>query len=288
MNSQIQNLNDAERKISIEMPKDETEKYFEEILKEESKKITIPGFRKGKAPLSLVRKMYGEALFYDNLGKIAQNRFWDEIDTLGIEIIGVPKITNLDITEEEGLKFDIEFEVLPEINFSDFDQKITDLTLEKKEYELSDAYINQILKEIQFQNRTEEQIEVVDSNEVIIEVQRKEKSENPAQQPQTFAVYLNYEKINPQFRELFLNKKVGDKVETHQEPILNEKNSEQENKIVYEYEIQKILKVNLPELNDEFVKKISDGRFENLDSFKQNLIQEELKYYDNEEEKSLK
>lgn len=288
MNSQIQNLNDSERKISIEMHKEETDKYFEEILKEESKKITIPGFRKGKAPISLVRKMYGEALFYDNLGKIAQNRFWDEIDSLGIEIIGVPKITNLDITEDQGLKFDIEFEVLPEINFSDLDQKLADATLEKKEYELSDTYINQVLKEIQFQNRTEEQIEVVDSNEVIIEVQKKEKSENPTQQPQSFAIYLNYEKINPQFRELFLNKKVGDKVETDLAPILDEKNEAEENKIVYEYEIQKILKVNLPELNDEFVKKISNGQFETIDAFKQNLVQEELKYYETEEEKSLK
>ncbi len=288
MNSQIQNLNDSERKISIEMHKEETDKYFEEILKEESKKITIPGFRKGKAPLSLVLKMYGEALFYENLGKIAQNRFWDEIDTLGIEIVGVPKITSIDITEEQGLKFDIEFEVLPEIDFSDLDQKLADVTLEKKEYEFSDTYINQILKEIQFQNRTEEQVEVVDSNEIIIEVQRKEKSENTTQQPQTFAVYLNYEKINPQFRELFFNKKVGDKVETDLDPILDEKIDDKEKKIVYEYEIQKILKVNLPELNDEFVKKISKGQFETVDTFKKNLIQEELKYYETEEEKSFK
>lgn len=288
MNSQIQNLNDSERKISIEMHKEETDKYFEEILKEESKKITIPGFRKGKAPLSLVLKMYGEALFYENLGKIAQNRFWDEIDTLGIEIVGIPKITSIDITEEQGLKFDIEFEVLPEIDFSDLDQKLADVTLEKKEYEFSDTYINQILKEIQFQNRTEEQVEVVDSNEIIIEVQRKEKSENTTQQPQTFAVYLNYEKINPQFRELFFNKKVGDKVETDLDPILDEKIDDKEKKIVYEYEIQKILKVNLPELNDEFVKKISKGQFETVDTFKKNLIQEELKYYETEEEKSFK
>lgn len=287
MNSQIQNLNDAERKISIEMPKEETEKYFEEILKEESKKLTIPGFRKGKAPLSLVRKMYGEALFFDNLHKIANNRFWDEIDTLGIEIIGVPKITSLDITDDKGLKFDIQFEVLPEIDFSDIDQKLNDVTLEKKEYEISDSYLNQILKEIQFQNRTEEEIETVNSNEVIVEVSRKEKSENETQQPQVFAIYLNYENINPQFRDLFLNKKAGDKIETDLDPIIDEKKSEQASKPVFEYEIKKILKVILPELNDEFVKKLTKNENETLESFKEKLIQEELKNLENEEEKSF-
>jgi len=287
LNSQIQNLNDAERKISIEMPKEETEKYFEEILKEESKKLTIPGFRKGKAPLSLVRKMYGEALFFDNLHKIANNRFWDEIDTLGIEIIGVPKITSLDITDDKGLKFDIQFEVLPEIDFSDIDQKLNDVTLEKKEYEISDSYLNQILKEIQFQNRTEEEIETVNSNEVIVEVSRKEKSENETQQPQVFAIYLNYENINPQFRDLFLNKKAGDKIETDLDPIIDEKKSEQASKPVFEYEIKKILKVILPELNDEFVKELTKNENETLESFKQKLIQEELKNLENEEEKSF-
>lgn len=268
------------------MPKEETEKYFEEILKEESKKITIPGFRKGKAPLSLVRKMYGEALFFDNLDKIAQNRFWDEIDTLGLEIIGVPKITNLDLTDDKGLKFDIEFEVLPEIDLSNVDEKLADASIEKKEFELSDTYINLVLREVQFQNRKEEAIEVVDSYETIIEVSRNEKNEQQTS-PQNFAIYLNYEGINPQFRELFLNKKVGDKVETDLSPFVEDENIEEKPLPVYEYEIKKILKVNLPELTDETVKEITKGEFENLEAFRKYLFQEELNYYNSQEEKSL-
>jgi trigger factor len=270
------------------MPKEETEKYFEEILKEESKKLTIPGFRKGKAPLSLVRKMYGEALFYENLEKIANNRFWDEIDTLGIEIIGVPKLTSLDITDDMGLKFDIEFEVIPEIDFSKLDKILAKATLEKNEYELSDNYINEILTEIQFQNRTEEKIDVVNSNDVIVEAKRIEETENSKHQAKDFLFYLNHKYINPNFRDLFLNKKVGDKINTNLEPILVEKKSKKEKNVSYQYEIKKIYKVILPELTDELIKKISKGEIETLDAFKQYLIQEELKYYQSKEEKSLK
>jgi len=288
LNSQIQILNESERKISFEMPKEETEKYFEEILKEESKKLTIPGFRKGKAPLSLVRKMYGEALFYENLEKIANNRFWDEIDTLGIEIIGVPKLTSLDITDDMGLKFDIEFEVIPEIDFSKLDKILAKATLEKNEYELSDNYINEILTEIQFQNRTEEKIDVVNSNDVIVEAKRIEETENSKHQAKDFLFYLNHNYINPNFRDLFLNKKVGDKINTNLEPILVEKKSKKEKNVSYQYEIKKIYKVILPELTDELIKKISKGEIETLDAFKQYLIQEELKYYQSKEEKSLK
>jgi trigger factor len=287
LNSQIQNLNDSERKISIEMPKEETEKYFEEILKEESKKLTIPGFRKGKAPLSLVRKMYGEALFYDNLHKIANNRFWDEIDTLGIEIIGVPKITNLDLTDDKELKFDIEFEVLPEIDLSDLDQKLADVTIEKKEYELTDSFFDNILKDIQFQYRTQEEIDTVVSYEVIVVTDKTEKSENRTKEPQIFGVYLNDEIINPEFRDLLLNKKVGDKFETALEPTLDDKNINNDSKPVYEYEIKKILKVKLPEINEEFIKKITNNENETFETFKEKILKDELQYLTSEEEKAF-
>lgn len=287
MNSQIQNLNDSERKISIEMPKEETEKYFEEILKEESKKLTIPGFRKGKAPLSLVRKIYGEALFYDNLHKIANNRFWDEIDTLGIEIIGVPKITNLDLTDDKELKFDIEFEVLPEIDLSDLDQKLADVTIEKKEYELTDSFFDKVLKDFQFQYRTQEEIDTVDSYEVIVVVDKTKKSENKTTEPQILGVYLNDENINPEFRELLLNKKVGDKFETDLESTLDDENINNDSKPVYEYEIKKILKVKLPEINEEFIKKITNNENETFETFKEKILKDELQYLTSEEEKAF-
>jgi len=287
LNSQIQNLNDSERKISIEMPKEETEKYFEEILKEESKKLTIPGFRKGKAPLSLVRKMYGEALFYDNLHKIANNRFWDEIDTLGIEIIGVPKITNLDLTDDKELKFDIEFEVLPEIDLSNLDQKLADVTIEKKEYELTDSFFDNILKDIQFQYRTQEEIDTVVSYEVIVVTDKTEKSENRTKEPQIFSVYLNDEIINPEFRDLLLNKKVGDKFETALVPTLDDENINNDSKPVYEYEIKKILKVKLPEINEEFIKKITNNENETFETFKEKILKDELQYLTSEEEKAF-
>jgi len=287
LNSQIQNLNDSERKISIEMPKEETEKYFEEILKEESKKLTIPGFRKGKAPLSLVRKIYGEALFYDNLHKIANNRFWDEIDTLGIEIIGVPKITNLDLTDDKELKFDIEFEVLPEIDLSDLDQKLADVTIEKKEYELTDSFFDKVLKDFQFQYRTQEEIDTVDSYEVIVVVDKTKKSENKTTEPQILGVYLNDENINPEFRELLLNKKVGDKFETDLESTLDDENINNDSKPVYEYEIKKILKVKLPEINEEFIKKITNNENETFETFKEKILKDELQYLTSEEEKAF-
>ena len=269
------------------MPKEETEKYFEEILKKESKKLTIPGFRKGKAPLSLVRKMYGEALFYDNLHKIANNRFWDEIDTLGIEIIGVPKITNLDLTDDKELKFDIEFEVLPEINLSDLDQKLADVTIEKKEYELTDSFFDKVLKDFQFQYRTQEEIDTVDSYEVIVVVDKTEKSENKTTEPQILGVYLNDENINPEFRDLLLNKKVGDKFETALEPTLDDENINNDSKPVYEYEIKKILKVKLPEINEEFIKKITNNENETFETFKEKILKDELQYLTSEEEKAF-
>lgn len=288
MNSEIKELNESGRSISIQMPPEETEKYFEEILKEEAKKMTIPGFRKGKAPISLIRKIYGDALFVDKIDKIAQNRFWDEIDSLGIEIVGVPTITKLDITDGRGIKFDVQFEIFPEINFNLEENKIENLSIEKEEYELSDTYKDKILKDFQFNHKVEEPAEIVESSETIIEIKRTLKDSEQDNKPDVFSFYLNYEILNPDFKDLFLNKKVGDKIVTDLFLTNSEKSSEITDRKLYEYEILKISKITLPELNDEFAKNISNNQFETFEALKEHLVKSEQEYINSEANKIFK
>jgi len=143
------------------------------------------------------------------------------------------------------------------------------------------------LKDFQFQYRTQEEIDTVDSYEVIVVVDKTKKSENKTTEPQILGVYLNDENINPEFRDLLLNKKVGDKFETALEPTLDDKNINNDSKPVYEYEIKKILKVKLPEINEEFIKKITNNENETFETFKEKILKDELQYLTSEEEKAF-
>lgn len=259
------------------MPKDETQKYFEEILKEEAKKITIPGFRKGKAPISLVKKMYGDALFYDKLDKIAQNKFWDEIDTLDIKVIGIPKLTDIDLNDEGGLKFQIQFEVLPQIEIDNFEE----IEVEKEEYELSDKYIEDVLEYLRFEKRTEEPSEKIESMEYIV-VLETSTSESTSKEPEKIPIYLKNQKINQEFVNLLLDKKLNDEFETSIQIAIESQNSVEGKDSINKttkYKIKEIKKVILPELNDDFAKEYSKGKIESLEDLKKTIAQEELAYY---------
>ncbi len=278
MSVEIQNLNESERQIIVEMPKDETQKYFEEILKDEAKKLTIPGFRKGKAPLSLVKKMYGDALFYDKLDKIAQNKFWDEIDTQGIRVIGIPKLTDIDLNDEGGLKFQIQFEVLPQIEIDNFEE----IEVEKEEYELSDKYIEDVLEYLRFEKRTEEPAEKIESMEYIVVLETSSSSASTSKEPEKIPIYLKNQKINQEFVNLLLDKKLNDEFETSIPIAIESQNSEEGKDSINKttnYKITEIKKVILPELNDDFAKDYSKGKIESLEDLKKTISQEELAYY---------
>lgn len=264
-------LNDAEEKLSFDLSSEEIENYFNEILKQESKKITIQGFRKGKASLDLVRKMYGKAIFYENLDKIAQNRFWDEIDLLGINVLGTPKLTVLDLKKDGGLKFDIQFEVIPDLQFDSLDS----IEVEKKEFELSDEYVNHLLESVQFQLRKEEDAEEITSKDFLVTIEAKPVNEEN-QKTNVYHLALPFDYYNPDFVNLLMNKKNNDEFETDI-PLLKQTENEQnpQNQTI-KYKIVGLKKIQLPALDDELAKIYSDGKFNTLEELKKHLIDKEI------------
>lgn len=290
MNTEIQHLNESERKINIEMPQEETQKYFEEILKKEAKKLTVPGFRKGKAPLSLVKKMYGDALFYESLDKIAQNKFWDEMDTQGIEVIGVPVLTDLDLKEDGGLKFEIKFEVLPKIEIDNLEE----VEVEKEEFEISEKFVEDYIEYIRFKLRKDEPAEEVESMEYIVELEKLDKPEksetSQTQEADRIPIYLKHPDVNQEFVNLLIGKKLNEEFETSipftQKIEETEQTSEKDK--LNRYKIVKIKKVILPEINDELAKNYSEGKIETLEELKKAIVEEELAYQNQEAEFSLK
>lgn len=290
MNTEIQHLNESERKINIEMPQEETQKYFEEILKKEAKKLTVPGFRKGKAPLSLIKKMYGDALFYESLDKIAQNKFWDEMDIQGIEVVGVPVLTDLDLKEDGGLKFEIKFEVLPKIEIDNLEE----IEVEKEEFEISEKFVEDYIEYIRFKLRKEELADEVESMEYLVGleiVNQSEKSEtSPTPENKILPIYLKHPDLNQEFVNLLIGKKLNDEFETSI-PLTNsaeeqEKNSEE--KKINHYKIVEIKKVILPEINDELAKNYTGGKIETLDELKKAIVEEELAYQNQEAKSTLR
>ncbi|HEX9252267.1 MAG TPA: trigger factor family protein, partial [Ignavibacteriaceae bacterium] len=120
MEYNVVELNSSEKEVEIKLQYDEIQKEIEEEVRKQSKKIQIPGFRKGKVPASMLKKMYGDALEYEASEKIANSFFWKVAEENQLKPIGQPTMTDLKFEPEKELLFKVKYETIPVLNVKDY------------------------------------------------------------------------------------------------------------------------------------------------------------------------
>ncbi|HET9132139.1 MAG TPA: trigger factor family protein, partial [Terriglobia bacterium] len=95
MEVSVKELTDVSREVEITAQPGELEPHFEKAYKEYRPKIEIRGFRKGKAPLELVKKLYGEAIENDSLETVANELYRQVVKDRELKPIGEPRLVDL-------------------------------------------------------------------------------------------------------------------------------------------------------------------------------------------------
>lgn len=103
------------RDLTITFKEERLEKEIEELAKKLGKDVSIPGFRKGKAPIPLIKARFGEQLKAESLQKLIQDKMKDIIMEYEPFIYGPPMIKNLDENDKE-IRLDVTLDVPPEVN----------------------------------------------------------------------------------------------------------------------------------------------------------------------------
>jgi len=135
------NLN---REYSITVPANDIEKKTNLKLIDLSKKISLPGFRKGKVPMDLVKKKHQTDVMGEVINEII-NEFSDEaIKTNNLKPVTQPKVEITDFAEGKDLVFKLSIEVFPEVP----EVKLEKIKLKKLTAEISDAEVNKLLEEV--------------------------------------------------------------------------------------------------------------------------------------------
>ncbi|MBZ9636708.1 trigger factor [Clostridium sp. FP1] len=136
-------------------------KRFNESLKKSSAKnsktINIPGFRKGKAPMSIIKKMYGEGVFFeDAINFCCDDTYPEALKEYDISPLDYPKIDIIEIGEGKDFVYTASVAVIPEVKLGEY----KGLEAKKTEYNVTDDEIENQLKGMQEKNaRIEEKVD---------------------------------------------------------------------------------------------------------------------------------
>ncbi|MCY7363691.1 MAG: trigger factor [Ignavibacteria bacterium] len=285
MDIKLNDLNEVSKSkkvLEAELSYEELTPHFDKAIAEYRKKATIPGFRKGKAPLNMIKKLYGEGLEYNALEDIANDIFHKYIVDNKVDILGKGAITDLDYKPKEKLNFKIEFEVMPEIKID----KYKGLELKKTKYKIDDLLVDDEIQYHKFRNATNEIDGIASDDDYIITVDLQNMDEAGniliGQSQKDLRIYLGNPQIYPEFKEGFKGIKEG---ETR---IINSKNAEGGPKKV-EAKCTKVEKIVYPEMNEEFFKKITGkDTLKTFDEFKSEIKGELEKIYNGIADRKLR
>lgn len=148
MKINLEELSKLERRLNIEVPIERVSKAFEKIYQRIQNNVTLKGFRKGKAPLQMIKEMYRDQARTDVLQDLVEEHFFDAIEQHKLRPIHQPKIQIHDFEESKPFSFSADFEIHPEIQLINYHN----LSVIKQKAETGEKEINESLEKIKAQH----------------------------------------------------------------------------------------------------------------------------------------
>lgn len=264
-----ENANEVKLELTIEAQK------FDEAIKkvyfQSAKYFNIPGFRKGKAPMNIVEKYYGKEIFYeDAFNEVVPDELDAALKENNIEVVSKADIDVKQIEKGKDLIFTAVFQTKPEVELG----KYKGIEIKKIEYNVSDEDINHELGHMQEHNARLISIEdrAVESGDVTTidfegsvdgvafeggkaeghELEIGSNTFIPGFEDQIIGMKIDEEKdINVKFPDEYFSKDLAGK------------------DAIFKVKLHEIKKKELPELDDEFAKDVSE--FETLEELKKDI-----------------
>lgn len=141
----IRNVENKENKtaeVKVEIDSAEFESAVNAAYKKNKNSISIPGFRKGKAPRAVIEGMYGPEVFYqDAIDDLCPQAYGYAVDNAELRIIGTPSITDVDLAEDKTLSITFSLELYPQVTLGEY----KNLSAPKMSAEVSD---DDVMKQI--------------------------------------------------------------------------------------------------------------------------------------------
>ena len=257
--------------IEFSFTAEEFENAISAAYNKRKKSITVPGFRKGKAPRKVIEAHYGESVFYDDaVNSLYNQNIVAVIDKTGLDVVDVENTEVVEVSKENGVKFKADIITKPVVEISDY----KGLEVKKTTKTVDDAAVDAEIDKIRNRNARSISIEdraaqigdtaVIDFegflDGVAFEGGKGEK----------FPLELGSGSFIPGFEEQVAGKNIGEDFDVN---VTFPEHYQAENlagkPAVFKCKLHEIKGKELPNVDDEFVKDVSE--FDTLDEYKADI-----------------
>lgn len=271
MNSEIIKQENNKITLKLVVTAEEFEAAIDKAYNKIKGKFNIPGFRKGKAPKKIIETHYGKEIFYEEAINVCLPDVYEAaLETHNIDPVDRPEIDFGDINKGEDVVFTAVVEVMPEFAVENY----KGIEVEKKEYNVQEDDVQNELKAMQEKNGRMISIEdrpVKQDDMVIIDYKGFADGEAFAGgTAEKQSLVIGSGQFIPGFEDQLIGANIGDEVKvnvTFPEQYHSEELAGKE--AVFEVVVHEIKEKELPTLDDEFAKDVSE--FDTLDQLKEDI-----------------
>jgi trigger factor len=269
MKATLETVSNLQRKLNIQVPASEVKAAFNNAYASIQKHVAIKGFRKGKAPIQTVKSLYGDRVKQDVVNDLVQKYYSTALREHSLNPVSFPTIEFDSLTESADFAFTAEFEVRPEVVL----KQVEKLQVQREKFVLDDAFVNNTLEDIRksrsvnvpvLEDRPAQKgdIAVIDFKGFL------DSGELENGSAEGHELELGSNMFIPGFEEGVTGMTVGSEKEVqikfpddyHVSHLAGQP-------VKFQVKLHKLLKKDLPELNDAFAKEMG-GKYETLEDLK--------------------
>jgi trigger factor len=262
------------RRLSITVPKERIAAERKEATNRLARQARLPGFRKGKVPTAVMEKRFGQAIEQETLEKVIGAAYREALDKENLQPITQGSINNVEYESGTDLRFDVEFDVRPEIELN----TIGGFTLAREAANIDATQVDQVLQRLR-----EEQALWSERDDgtptagdmVTVEITPLDDAMNvPPSQPRQYQIVIGEGQALPPIEDAIRTLKPGQEEEFNVDLPDTDENAAAGTTKPHKLRMKlvDIKEAQYPALDDEFAKRV--GAFESLEDLKSRVKQD--------------
>ena len=271
----ITSQSDVQQEVEIQLSPEELQPSFDKAFAKYRAKAELKGFRKGKAPMEIIRKLYGDAIEHESLDDIANDAFHKAMEEREIHPLGTPSMTDMDFKRGEHFRFKIKYEVKPTVELKSY----KGIAVERPVHPITDAEVEDELLQLRKVHSTMTPAEIAADDEHIVtaDVQELDDAGTPLIGKKSAGVrfYLADTSLAPEIKGVLRNIKVNEEAKAR----YTTRHDDHDHPMHVAITAKKIEKVELPPYDEALVKKVTGDKVTSPEEFRTSIRTDLERYW---------